>query len=916
MDAERWQEIRELFDAVCELPPSRWEPTLRGMTGDQVVIDEVMALLDAQTVQLQRVSGPVATLLAGMPDAQLRPGDRLDGWRLGECLASGGMGTVFMAERADELFHQRVAIKLLRGFAGAVAARRLAAERQILASLQHPGIARLYDGGTTPTGQPYLVMEYVDGLPLDEYCDRSQLGLRARLQLFQRVCAAVSAAHRQLVVHCDLKPGNVLVRGDGEPVLLDFGIARLLAEHGEDGAAGYGTAGYASPEQLAGERIGVAADVYGLGALLCRLVAARAPSQGGALPPSALAPEETPWRRQLQGDLDAIVLKACHADPAQRYASVEAFSDDLQRHLERRPVLARPRTAGYRLSRLLARRWREGIAAAGVVALCVAFVWQLSEARQRAEQEAQVARKVSDLLVKAFAEADPKARGARGAQVLTARDVLDRGAEQLPELADSPELLARQRAVIGMAYKNLGETSRAEPLMKRAADELLALGAPSEAAAVLSELSVLQANNKRGDEAVAVGRRSLELRERNGGDELAIADSYNSLGIALVAQGEPDQAVDALKKSLELRRAKLGAGHDSVGVTLQNLAMAYREQGQYKLAEQMYYDVLALRRRHGTRTLGIVHAQLGLASALNAQGRHAEAARVLRENVELARAVYDDRGDDMATVYSELASTLQDMGEYGEALPNYRRSLEVAAESGGDDTMEYAISLNNLATLLESRGELAQAETAFRRSLEIRRSHLPPDDRSMLRAEGNLARLMMRSGQLRESRPVLEQNLAQWQRRSDKPTPELVIAMLGVVEWHLRDGQYDAAQALLERTPVLPEESPNLATRRLTMRAELAQRRGQWVQAQDLWGQVVERTSQQVGAGQVTTARWRVPYAESLRAAGRSDEARRQVELAQAPLRHALVDGAEPLQRLQALEQGLGMSADAAPRKG
>src|SRR5687768_13946386 len=206
MDAERWQEIRELFDAVCELPPSRWEPTLRGTSADPTIIEEVLSLLDAQTMQLQRASGPVATLLGNLPDTQLQPGDRLDGWQLGERVASGGMGSVFVADRADGLFRHRVAIKLLRGFAGPMAAQRLAAERQILASLQHPGIARLYDGGTTPTGQPYLVLEYVDGVPLDEYADRNALPLRARLALFQRVCAAVAAAHRQLVVHCDLKP--------------------------------------------------------------------------------------------------------------------------------------------------------------------------------------------------------------------------------------------------------------------------------------------------------------------------------------------------------------------------------------------------------------------------------------------------------------------------------------------------------------------------------------------------------------------------------------------------------------------------------------------------------------------------------------------------------------------------------------
>ena len=905
MEAERWQEIRGRSDAVCDLPPPRWEPTLRGMSPDPTIIGEVLSLLDAQTMQLQRASGPVATLLANLPDTQLKPGDRLDGWQLGERVASGGMGSVFVADRADGLFRHRVAIKLLRGFAGPLAAQRLAAERQILASLQHPGIARLYDGGTTPTGQPYLVLEYVDGVPLDEYADRKSLGLRARLALVQRVCAAVAAAHRQLVVHCDLKPGNVLVRDDGEPVLLDFGIARLLAEHGEDSAAGYGTAGYASPEQLAGERIGVASDVFGLGALLCRLVAGSAPVREGRgedtrmLAPSAIAPTDLSWRRQLRGDLDAIVLKACDPDPERRYGSVDALSGDLDGFLQRRPVLARRHTPGYRASRFLARRWKESLAATVALSLCAAFVWQLGEERERAEHEATVAKEVSELLVKAFAEADPKARGARGARVATARDVLDSGAAQLERMDGSPEVLARQRAVIGMAYQNLGETQGAEPRMRGPADELTAVDAPAEAAAVLSELAVLLGNDKRGDDAVAIGRRSLELRERIDADELAIADSYNSLGIALNAQGDTDAAVASLQKALTLRRANLAADTQPVAVTLQNLAMVYRNQGEYRRAETMYREVLQVRRRDGERSFGVLMARDGLAKALNDQGRQAEAAVLQRQNIELARELYDDRGDHMATAHSELASTLQDMGDYASALPNYRRALEITAESGGEGTMQYAIDLNNMATLLEARGEMAAAEAAYRRSLEIRRANLPPDDRSVVRVEGNLARLQMRRGQMRESRPAMERNIAQWQRKSDKPTPELVTAMLGLVEWFVRDGQLDAAQALLDRTPPLPEEPPTLALRRLAQHAEIAQRRGDWAQAQQLWAQVVQGNG---GRDPVAAARSRVPYAESLLGGGRGEEARRQAALAEAPLRAALVEDAEPLRRLRALE--------------
>src|SRR5690606_32629930 len=256
--------------------------------------------LAAQTASFNRALQPLGELMATLPAGELQAGDRLGAWQLVERLASGGMGTVFVAERVDQLFRQRVAIKLLRGNAGTAAAvQRLATERQILAELQHPNIARLYDGGTTPAGQPYLVMEYIEGLRLDAHCTQRALGLRERLQLFLRVCAAVQAAHLRLVVHCDLKPSNVLVRENGEPVLLDFGIARLLdVGEGED-ADGFCTPAYASPEQLRGARVGVSSDVFSLGVLLTELLAGTQGGRAGggdAIPlPSVLAVDDCAW---------------------------------------------------------------------------------------------------------------------------------------------------------------------------------------------------------------------------------------------------------------------------------------------------------------------------------------------------------------------------------------------------------------------------------------------------------------------------------------------------------------------------------------------------------------------------------------------------------------------------------------------
>src|SRR5690606_2952448 len=362
------------------------------------------------TASLDRALRPLGELMAALPETELQVGDRLGQWQLVERLASGGMGTVFVAERVDGLFRQRVAIKLLRGVGSDPGiAGRMAEERRILAGLGHPGIARLFDGGTTPSGHPYLVMEYIDGPPLDAHCRHHGLGLHERLQLFLRVCRAVQAAHQRLVVHCDLKPSNILVRDEVAPVLLDFGIARVLGQgQGGDDPSAFCTPAYASPEQLAGASVDVTSDVFSLGVLLVELMARRTTGRGiddrdRPVPlPSVLAQDDPGWARALRGDLDAITAKACALDPAQRYPTVEAFAGDIERHLAHRPVTARAATPGYRAGRWLRRHWRLAAIGVMVATLVAVFVWRVGTERDRAEREAREAQLVSDFLVDAF----------------------------------------------------------------------------------------------------------------------------------------------------------------------------------------------------------------------------------------------------------------------------------------------------------------------------------------------------------------------------------------------------------------------------------------------------------------------------------------------------------------------------------
>src|SRR5262245_39139783 len=372
--AEGWQRIKGILDDALEAPAGERAALIAARCeGDEELRREVESLAAAAegwTFIDRPASGDPAPVYE--EDRPPHAGDRLGAYELLSELGSGGMGMVYLARRADDEFQKRVAIKLIRpGMASDFALQRFRSERQIAASLEHPNIARLLDGGATPDGKPYFVLEHVDGEPLTEYCDRRSLPIPERLRLFLEVCMPVMYAHQNLVVHRDIKPRNILVTPEGEPKLLDFGIAKLLDPEANEGAGETGTLfrmmtpDYASPEQIRGERITTASDVYALGVVLYELLAGKKPYAVTGNTPGELLrvvcerdpekPSVTANRRELRGDLDAIVGKAMRKEPERRYASVAAFADDIRNHMAGRPVLARRGTFVYRAGKFARR---------------------------------------------------------------------------------------------------------------------------------------------------------------------------------------------------------------------------------------------------------------------------------------------------------------------------------------------------------------------------------------------------------------------------------------------------------------------------------------------------------------------------------------------------------------------------------
>jgi serine/threonine protein kinase len=404
MIPERWQRLEDLFHAMLEVPAESRAASLSAACGDDIELRlELERLLHSHAQASAFVSGAAAGL-ESVAAMVVPEGAQVGAYRIVRELGRGGMGTVYLGERADSQFQMRVAIKLIkRGMDTDAVLQRFRHERQILAGLEHPNIARLLDGGTTDDGLPYFVMEYVDGEPIDEYCRTHQVPIDQRLRLFRQVCAAVSYAHQHLVVHRDIKPSNILVTADGLPKLVDFGIAKLL-DPGESASAPATELGaqamtpqYASPEQLRGERVTTVSDVYGLGVLLYEVLAGARPYDVTGKSPAesrlivvdseVAKPSATAARRgdhglsrRLRGDLDTIVITAMRKDPAERYGSVALLDDDVRRHMERLPVVARGDSWTYRAARFVRRRKLGVAAAAAIVVALVGGVIELAGA--------------------------------------------------------------------------------------------------------------------------------------------------------------------------------------------------------------------------------------------------------------------------------------------------------------------------------------------------------------------------------------------------------------------------------------------------------------------------------------------------------------------------------------------------------
>jgi len=678
-------ELENLFEQAVGLAATEREQFLAEHCSDPDLRRELELLLahdqGAETFLQQAVSEEASSALQTFV---FTPGQRLGPYRVLSIIGRGGMGLVYLAERADGKFEQRVAIKVLQsGVDPSWVNDRTQQECRILASLEHPNIARVLDADVSHDGLPYFVMEYVDGLPLDRYCERHHLSCRDRLRLLLPLCDALHLAHQKLIVHRDLKPDNILVTEQGVPKLLDFGIAKVLGEvpvSPQNTATRILTPEYASPEQARGEPVTTATDIYSLGGVLYKLLTGSTPHQTKDKGPMemvrAICEEEvhrpSELRRELAGDIDSILLKALHTDPQQRYRSVDQFAADLQSWLEGRPVLAVPPSLAYR-ARKFGRRHRVALATASavIVALVVAAVVSIREGI-RANRETAVAEAVNeflqnDLLAQAGAsvQSGPNTKPDPDLKVRTA---LDRAAERIEgTFTKQPEVEASIRDTMGWTYMDLG-------LYPEAREQL---------------------------------ERALELRRRAlGAEDAKTLKSMTSLGRVAYLQGKYAEAEVLESQALEAQRRVLGPEHPDTLGSINNLAVVYDDEGKYAQAEALDVQTLEIRKRVlGPEHPDTLRSMGNLGVDYERDGKYAQAEALLTQALETEKRVLGPEHPDTLASDTNLAGVYFREGKYAQAEALYTQELEIRKRILGLEHPDTAETLYNLACAAAQRGD-------------------------------------------------------------------------------------------------------------------------------------------------------------------------------------------------------------------
>ena len=792
--------VAELFKSAIEVDPQDRPSFLEQRCRSNLKLRaEVESLLQTHERAEKFMERPALDLAGEMfaYTGAFAPGQIVGGYKIVSLVGKGGMGEVYLAQ--DLHLHRRIALKLVRrGMDNEEIVRRFHHEQQMLASLNHPNIAQLYDAGVTADGIPFFAMEHVDGMRIDNYCRDKNLSVEQRLELFCKVCSAIHYAHQHLVVHRDIKPSNILVTAEGEPKLLDFGIAKML-----DAVTNVTpeqtltihnvlTPEYASPEHVRGDPVTTASDVYSLGVLLYELLTgakpykidnrtaveiARVITQTEPTRPSTAIRESRSGNRNstdsrftnhesraLRGDLDNIVLMAMRKEPQRRYSSVAQFSGDIRRHLERLPVRARKDTFGYRSSKFV-RRHRVGVAAALVASFAViAGLFISLRGAQLARREKTKAQAVSQFLQEMLGAASPGAAIRGDKEKLTVKEVLDQASRDLSgqNLSSQPEVKAELLRVIGTCYYDLGQYDLAEQNLLSALqlqDKIYGDSALEtlKTRLALAALWLERGEIVKGDEFYAKTIPILRREQNKGriGSDYLMQALYE-YGLTRRLLSDPKQGEQHLREALALRSQAPWGAQALLDEIESVLAMTLSDQGKFKEAEKTVRQQLeSFRQRGGAVTNAAKIVALGtLATALTEQGNLAEAEQLLREAEEIFRKNYDPAYMPLGNNLRLLADVLYREGKYAEAESTINECLQIYRKSSGPGYTNYPTALTMEGLIYARTGRAPEAEKLLREAMQLR-SQLPDTHFMKALAIGALGEFLTEQDRFAEAEPLL-----------------------------------------------------------------------------------------------------------------------------------------------------------------
>jgi eukaryotic-like serine/threonine-protein kinase len=807
MSVSHWEKVKEVLYQAMQLGPEQREAFVEhACAPDEGLRNEVRSLLQAQDAIrpdfLQSAAG------GGSPGEDTRTGilqpDHVFSQRfaLVRKLGEGGMGQVWLCEQTNPVQRQ-VALKLIKaGLYDEAVLRRFQSERQSLAIMEHPAIAKIYEAGTTPEGQPYFVMEYVPGLPITEYCDQKRLGITQRLELFIQACEGVQHAHQKAIIHRDLKPANILVTEvDGKPTprIIDFGLAKPAVT--ADGQSLFtqpgffiGTPAYMSPEQADPNvsDVDTRTDVYSLGVILYVLLAGSQPFETNRQKPPVhellrrLREEEPPrpstkissdhetstsaaeargtdprqLAGQLRGDLDWITLKAMEKDRDRRYGTPSELADDLRRHLNHELVLARPASAGHRMQKYVRRHRIAVSAVAGLLILLAAFaavqtvqLRRITAERDRANRERDRATRITDFMTSIFKVSDPSE--ARGNSV-TAREILDKAANDLSGLARDPEVQTQMMRVMARTYANLGLYGRAHQLAEKALDERLKLFGPEDADTLESMSQLGGIVMREGSDYAGAEKLERDAFDREsrvlGLEDPRTLDTMDLLAIAADYQGRCEQEEKIERQVVDIRSRIMGPENPKTQLSMTNLADAFWCEGRYADAENEDRKLVEIALRttgpDAPHTLGVM---INLADSIKQQGRFSESEGMLRQIIATEERVLGPQHPETVAAVGNLAEVLGDEGRLAESQKLYQQALSVTTRTLGPEHPTALHYQSNIGESLFKQGHLAEAEKLQNATLITQLRVLGPDNPDTLATQSAFARTLTKEGHYEEA---------------------------------------------------------------------------------------------------------------------------------------------------------------------